>query len=78
MVNLQTLGYWDSRYYEYTSETALQQIQDYVDRGYSIDILVIDTDWRDHTTGLNGVGYDINTNLFPDMAGFLKLSTIWA
>ncbi|HBJ98002.1 MAG TPA: hypothetical protein DDY82_02910, partial [Clostridiales bacterium] len=72
MVTLQTLGYWDSRYYEYTAESALQQINDYLDRGYSIDVLVIDTDWRDHTTGLNGVGYDVNTDLFPDMAGFLK------
>jgi alpha-glucosidase (family GH31 glycosyl hydrolase) len=68
MVDLQTLGYWDSRWYAYSSETALQQIQDYKDRGYSIDVLVIDTDWRDAS---NGVGYEINTNLFPNMAEFL-------
>ncbi|MGM9679872.1 MAG: TIM-barrel domain-containing protein [Eubacteriales bacterium] len=69
MVTLQMLGYWDSRWYEYSAETALQQIKDYQDRGYSIDILVIDTDWR---TTENGVGYTINKRLFPNMAEFLE------
>ena len=68
MVNLQTLGYWDSRWYAYSSETALQQIIDYREKGYSIDVLVIDTDWR---VGAS-LGYQINTRLFPDMAGFLE------
>ena len=73
MVSLQMLGYWDSRYYEYSAETALQQIEDYMDRGYSIDVLVIDTDWR--AGGVNfeaGTGYQINETLFPNMKGFLK------
>lgn len=69
MVQLTTLGYWDSRWYAYSSETALQQIEDYREKGYSIDVLVIDTDWRDSS---GGVGYEINKNLFPDMAGFLE------
>jgi len=67
-VSLQMLGFWDSRWYAYSSETALQQIKDYTDRGYSIDVLVIDTDWR---TAASGTGYEINKELFPDMAGFL-------
>ncbi len=74
MVSLQTLGYWDSRWYPYSSETAIQQIKDYQDRGYSIDVLVIDTDWRASQSdgqGSGGIGYNINTTLFPDMAGFL-------
>ncbi|MBQ7408549.1 MAG: DUF5110 domain-containing protein [Clostridia bacterium] len=71
MVSLQMLGYWDSRWYAYSSETALQQIKDYTDRGYSIDVLVIDTDWR-NSYAVGGVGYEINTDLFPDMAGFLE------
>ncbi len=71
MVNLKMLGYWDSRWYEYTAETALKQIQDYWDRGYSIDMLVIDTDWRT-SSAVGGVGYDINKRLFPDMADFLE------
>ncbi len=69
MITLNMLGYWDSRWYAYTTETALQQIQDYLDRGYSIDVLVIDTDWR---TTENGVGYNINKQLFPNMAEFLE------
>ncbi len=71
MVTLNMLGYWDSRYYEYTAQTALQQIKDYQDRGYSIDVLVIDTDWR-NSSSVGGVGYDINKKLFPDMAKFLE------
>ncbi len=69
MINLKMLGYWDSRWYAYNTDTALQQIDDYLDRGYSIDVLVIDTDWR---TTENGVGYDINTRLFPNMKKFLE------
>lgn len=70
MVSLQMLGYWDSRWYAYSSETALQQIKDYTDNGYSIDVLVIDKDWHSDN-GLDGVGYQINTELFPNMAEFL-------
>lgn len=69
MVSLQMLGFWDSRYYAYTAESALQQIKDYTDRGYAIDVLVIDTDWRN---GTSGSGYEINTDLFPNMAEFLE------
>lgn len=69
MVSLQMLGFWDSRYYAYTADTALQQIKDYTDRGYAIDVLVVDTDWRN---GTSGSGYEINTSLFPDMAQFLQ------
>lgn len=72
MVNLSTLGFWDSRYYAYTQETALQQIKDYRNKGYAIDVLVIDTDWRKSTGNTAGMGYDINTDLFPNMAQFLK------
>ena len=67
-VSLQMLGFWDSRWYAYSAETALQQIKDYTDRGYSIDVLVIDTDWR---TATSGTGYEINTQLFPNMSAFL-------
>ncbi len=70
MVTLKMLGYWDSRWFAYNERTALQQIQDYLDRGYSIDVLVIDTDWRKSSE--SGIGYDIDTNLFPDMARFLE------
>ena len=69
MLSLNLLGYWDSRYYEYTSETAMQQIEDYYSKGYPLDVLVIDTDWR---TSTGGTGYTINRTLFPNMKGFLK------
>ena len=69
MVTMDMLGYWDSRYYEYTEASALKQIDDYVKRGYSIDVLVIDTDWRDASSG---IGYEVNERLFPDMARFLE------
>lgn len=68
MTPLQMLGYWDSRWYAYSAETALQQIKDYTDKGYSIDVLVIDTDWR---VGAS-LGYQVNETLFPDMKGFLE------
>lgn len=71
LITLPLLGYWDSRYYAYTAETALQQIKDYRDRGYSIDVLVIDTDWR-KVGETGGVGYEVNEELFPDMAAFLQ------
>lgn len=72
MVNLKTLGYWDSRWYPYSAESAIKQINDYRERGFSIDVLVIDTDWRaSGGEGSDGIGYDVNTELFPDMAAFL-------
>ena len=45
MVELKTFGQWDSRYYQYNEQTALQQIKDYQDKGFAIDVLVIDSDW---------------------------------
>ena len=69
MITLDLFGYWDSRWYQYTSATALRQIKEYQSRGYSIDLLVIDTDWRDASSG---IGYTINERLFPDMADFLE------
>ena len=49
------------RWYAYSEETALKQIKT-ISRGYSIDILVIDTDWRDASSG---IGYNINKS-FPE------------
>lgn len=71
MINMSMLGYWDSRWYEYTTKTALNQIKEYQKRGYSIDMLVIDTDWR-KSSAVGGVGYDINTRDFPDMKKFME------
>lgn len=80
LVDLKNLGFWDSRWYVYDDATALQQIKDYLDRGYSIDMLVIDTNWRkgdvNQTPGMDpavgGMGYEIDTGLFPNMSKFLE------
>ena len=69
MLELKHFGFWDSRYYAYNENTALKQISDYRDKGYAIDVFVVDTDWRS-TSG--GWGYDINTKLFPDMKSFIE------
>ena len=69
MIPLSALGAWDSRYYAYNEETALQQIEGYHSRNLPLDNLVIDTDWRDSS---GGTGYNINTSLFPDMERFFE------
>lgn len=69
MLSLDLLGYWDSRYYEYTEDSAMQQIEDYREKGYPLDVLVIDTDWRN---AKSGAGYAINRRCFPNMRRFLN------
>jgi len=80
LVDMKTLGFWDSRWYVYDDETALQQIKDYLDKGYSIDMLTIDTNWRKGDVNqypgmdpsVGGMGYEIDEGLFPNMAKFLE------
>ena len=69
MISLELLGFWDSRYYEYTQDTALSQIKDYYDRGYPLDVLVIDTDWRMQIND-RGTGYTISPSHFPNFRRF--------
>lgn len=66
---LSCLGSWNSKYYAYTQEEALQVIQDYKLHNVPLDNLVIDTDWRKRS---EGIGYDINMELFPDMKKFFS------
>lgn len=80
LVDLKNLGFWDSRWYVYNDEMALQQVKDYLDRGYSIDMLVIDTNWRkgevNQSPGMDpavgGMGYEIDPDLFPNITEFLE------
>ena len=80
LIDLKTMGFWDSRWYVYDADTALQQIKDYLDRGYSIDVITIDTNWRkgdvNQTPGMDpavgGMGYEIDEDLFPNMKKFLE------
>ncbi len=69
LVRLATLGAWDSRFYEYTEESAKEMIEEFIRRDIPLDNLVLDTDWR--AASDRGIGYDINTTLFPDMKRFL-------
>ena len=68
LVRLSTLGYWDSRYFAYDEEGAKQRILDYEAHDVPLDNIVIDTDWR--AASDRGIGYDVNTKLFPDIQGY--------
>ena len=71
LVRLSVLGCWNSKYYAYTEESAKKLISDYETNDLPLDNMVIDTDWR---SCKNGWGYDINTELFPDMKRFLDFA----
>ncbi|HKW30674.1 MAG TPA: TIM-barrel domain-containing protein [Verrucomicrobiae bacterium] len=61
-------GAFDSRWYDYSEATALKQIDDYRAHRIPLDVLVVDTGWRAGAS----TGYQPNTNLFPDVARFLR------
>lgn len=69
LVRLAVLGAWDSRFYEYSEESAKAMIDEFIRRDIPLDNLVLDTDWR--AASERGIGYEINTGLFPDMKRFL-------
>ena len=68
LVPLKALGLWYSRYHAYSDKTALAQIDKFREEGFPLDYFVVDTDWKASAS----TGYDINTELFPDMQGFLN------
>jgi len=68
MPPLFAFGAFDSRWYDYNETTALKQIDDYRAHKIPLDVLVIDTGWRQGAS----TGYQPNTNLFPDMRRFLE------
>lgn len=72
LVRLSTLGGWNSKYYVYDEESAKQLILDYEAHDFPLDNMVIDTDWR--AASDRGIGYDIDTKLFPDMARFMRFA----
>ena len=72
LVRLSVLGAWNSKYYKYSEESAKQVILDYEKYGIPLDHMVIDTDWR--AASDRGIGYDIDTQLFPDMRGFFDFA----
>lgn len=64
---LYAFGLMHSRYHAYSHETALAVIDKYRQRHIPLDVFVLDTDWR---VGASH-GYEIDTDLFPDMKAFL-------
>ncbi len=71
LVRLSSLGGWNSKYYAYNEQSAKQLILDYKTHNVPLDVMVIDTDWRDCKAGW---GYDVNCELFPDMGRFLDFA----
>jgi len=61
-------GAFDSRWYDYSEATALKQIDDYRAHKIPLDVLVVDTGWRQNAS----TGYQPNTDLFPDMKRFFQ------
>ncbi|HZT21407.1 MAG TPA: TIM-barrel domain-containing protein [Verrucomicrobiae bacterium] len=59
-------GAFDSRWYDYSEATALKQIDDYRAHRIPLDVLVVDTGWRQGAS----TGYQPNTNLFPNLPRF--------
>lgn len=75
MPRLKTLGLFNSRYYAWNEKTAKEMIKKYHENKIPLDNFVLDTDWRDQGKLKGpGVGYDINTKLFPDLIGFFHFA----
>lgn len=72
LVRLSTLGSWNSRYYKYSQRQAEQMISDYKNHDVPLDNIVLDTDWR--AASDRGIGYDVDTKLFPDMKGYFEFA----
>ncbi len=72
MVRLSTLGFWNSRYFEHSDQSARQLLLDYAAHDVPLDNMVLDTDWRKASD--RGIGYEINETLFPDMKSFYKFA----
>ncbi len=72
LVRLSSLGSWNSRYYKYSQKEAERMIEDYRAHEIPLDNIVIDTDWRKRSD--RGIGYDVDTDLFPDMAGYFRFA----
>ncbi|MGC3958363.1 MAG: glycoside hydrolase family 31 protein [Verrucomicrobiota bacterium] len=68
LIPLYALGMWDSRYYDYSEASALQEIDDNRSRRIPLDVMVIDTGWRVNAS----IGYEPNTNLFPNLPRFFS------
>ncbi len=71
LLRLSAFGCWNSKYYAYTQKEAEDIIRDYQSHDVPLDNVVIDTDWREMSSG---IGYDVNTQLFPDMKAYFDFA----
>ena len=67
MPPLYAFGLWFSRFWPYSEQESLDLMDEFRAKGFPLDVLVCDTDWR---VGASS-GYGVNTNLFPDMERYL-------
>lgn len=68
MPPLWALGYWYSKYQDYSAQDFRDIAKEMRDNDLTCDVMVIDTDWH----GQDWTGWSWNRNQFPDPAGFLK------
>lgn len=71
------LGYWYSKYDEYTADDFRNIVKAMADNDINADVLILDMDWhwngREKSGGRGGwTGWSWNTNLIPDPDGLLN------
>lgn len=69
MPRLKTFGLFNSRYYPWSEKSAKEMIDKYRKNHIPLDNFVLDTDWR-KAEKIGGVGYEVNKDLFPNIAKF--------
>ncbi len=69
MPPLWALGYWYSKYEDYSDNDIREIAKEMKDHNLPCDVMVIDTDWHGAD---KWTGWSWNKNKFPDPAGFLK------
>ena len=73
--DIKTLGSWYSKWTNYTDRQKLEMIEKYRKKEIPLDMIVIDTEWKNTSVGGNGgsgIGYETNSQLYPDMPLFLE------
>lgn len=70
---LKSFGLFSSRYYPYSQQTAMDMIKQYEKHKIPLDTFILDTDWRDMDK-LQGCGYTVNKNLFPNLSEFYRFA----
>ncbi len=75
MSDIKALGSWYSKWTNYSAEEKLGMIELYRKKEIPLDMIVIDTEWKNTSVGGNGgngTGYVTNDILYPNMPDFLQ------